>query len=235
MKPIEYSIVIPLYNEENSVEELNRRVCTTVNGLGAASEILYIDDASTDQTLPLLRRIERDDSRVRVYSFRQRSGQSCALHAGIMKAQGVWVITLDGDLQIAPEDIVQLVPYREKADCVVGVRAIRHDSVVKRISSRIACIVRQAFLRDTIVDTGCSLRLINREVLLRIPLFVNFHRFLPCLIQRLGYTVIQVPVSHAARKFGRSKYGTMRRLGEGIVDLRGVRWLLERACRYEFK
>jgi dolichol-phosphate mannosyltransferase len=181
---------------------------------------------------------------MRVIRHRKRAGKSAALATGFRAARGAWIQTLDGDRQNDPADAADLwrklhAPDSERdgpparLGLVAGIRKRRNDGIVKFLSSRIANGIRRAMLRDATPDTGCGFKLIRREVAVRLPFFDGMHRFLPALVRRAGYDVMQVPVNDRPRTAGRSKYGFFGRLGAGIVDLFGVFWLMRRGTHAE--
>jgi dolichol-phosphate mannosyltransferase len=198
-------------------------------------EIIFIDDGSTDATADaVLAARAAGIPEIRLLQHRSRSGQSRAVLTGMRAARAEWVATLDGDGQNDPADIPALIEARnagrERLRLVMGNRsAMRRDTWLRRLSSRIANGVRGRMLRDGTPDTGCGIKLIHRETFLALPTFNHMHRFLPALFQREGAQVISVPVRHRPRMKGRSKYGLHNRLWVGIVDLFGVRWLIRRA------
>src|ERR671927_76997 len=157
-------------------------------------------------------------------------GQSAALTAGFHVARGTWVGTLDGDGQNDPRDLDRQLAQAisQGVDMVNGVRARRHDGVVRRASSRIANSVRNRLTHETVTDVGCATRVARRAVLLQLPFFHGMHRFLPTLVKMRGFSVSEMPVNHRKRRGGRSKYGINNRLWAGLRDLFGVRWLLSR-------
>jgi glycosyltransferase involved in cell wall biosynthesis len=162
-----------------------------------------------------------------------RSGQSAAVHSGVRAARAPWIATLDGDGQNDPHDLINLLAARgEPANAGVrlfmGNRTTRRDTWLRRLSSRIANGVRGGLLGDGTPDTGCGIKVFERETFLQLPVFDHMHRFLPALFQRAGSRVVSVPVNHRPRTRGRSKYGLHNRLWVGIVDLFGVMWLKAR-------
>ncbi len=165
----------------------------------------------------------------------QNAGQSAALAAGLSRARGDVVITLDADLQNDPADIPRLLAALADADVVSGVRERRHDSWLRRVSSRVANATRRAVLGDQVTDIGCSLKAYRREVLQDLPMFVGVHRFLPALCTFRGARLAEVAVHHRARTLGVSKYGMGNRLWRGIHDLIGVSWLKHRLVRYRVR
>jgi dolichol-phosphate mannosyltransferase len=142
------------------------------------------------------------------------------------------VATLDSDLQNDPRDLVPLLAALDHADAAVGWRQQRNDPWSKRISSRIANAVRNGLTREEVHDSACSLRVMRRECLSAVPPYNGMHRFVPTLLRRAGYRVVEVPVHHRPRRFGRSKFGIRNRALRGFVDLLAVRWMLQRALRY---
>jgi dolichol-phosphate mannosyltransferase len=170
---------------------------------------------------------------LRVLHHVSRSGQSTAVWNGVRAARGAWIATLDGDGQNDPADIPKLLAARANAapeiKLFAGWRTTRRDSFNKRISSKIANAVRSRMLKDATPDTGCGLKLFERETFLRLPYFDHMHRYLPALVRRAGYASQSVPVGHRPRTAGTSKYGMLDRLWVGLADLRGVAWLMRRA------
>jgi len=229
------SIGIPVYDEACSLEPLYREIDAALAGLDAGVEILLVDDASRDASLEVMRELERKDERVRAIGLARHSGQSAALDAGFRAARGSVVATLDADLQNDPADLPRLLARLDDADVVNGVRLRRRDSRTKILSSRIANAMRNRLTNESVTDVGCSLRVMKASYLRRIKLYRGMHRFLPTLLRLEGARLVEVPVSHRPRRFGRSKYGIGDRLFEGLVDLLAVRWMAKRALRYELR
>lgn len=224
------SVVVPLYNEEENVPILQRELTAALAGLDY--EIVFVDDGSKDGTR---QKIALDpEGRVRVLAFEKNAGQSAAMYAGLHAARGRVAALLDGDLQNDPADIPKLLARIEdgSADLVCGYRAKRKDTVVKRITSRVANFVRSRFTRDGVRDTGCTLKAMRRECVGALVPFVGMHRFIPALVKGAGYRLVEVPVHHRARQYGVSKYGLGNRALRATVDMFGVRWLLSRQLRY---
>jgi glycosyltransferase involved in cell wall biosynthesis len=172
---------------------------------------------------------------VRVLRLERNAGQSAALAAGLLRARGDAVVTLDADLQNDPADIPMLLEALDQADVVSGVRARRHDSWIRLVSSRVANATRRAVIGDTITDIGCSLKAYRREALADLPMFVGVHRFLPALCGFRGARLVERPVRHRPRTMGVSKYGMSNRLWRGLHDLIGVAWLKRRLVRYRVR
>ncbi len=227
-KNIEYSVVLPVFNEQENLVELQRRLANVMYNKSGIYEVIYVDDSSTDQSLDVLQRMKKDYLNLRVYSFSRHRGQSAAFYAGFTKAKGRWIITLDADLQNPPEEIDKLLALRDRYDFIVGIRRNRSDSRVRIISSRVARFFRRVFLGDPVLDTGCSLKCFRREILNDFIFFNHFHRFMPFLVSKLGYSVGEVEVKHMPRTKGRSKYNVANRLFAGAFDLFGVFWLYRR-------
>ncbi len=230
---MKFSIVIPVFNEAQNLPLLQRELQRVMQEIGSEYEIIYVDDSSTDCSLEVLKKIAQEYGQVRLISFLNNRGQSQALHAGFKASRGEWIITLDADGQNPPGEISRLLAVEGEFDFITGIRAKRKDSFLKKLSSKAARLVRRLVLKDTTKDIGCSLRMFKREVVETIPLFNNFHRFFTWLVNICGFSVKEVEVAHQQRKFGKSKYGTFKRLLEGIFDLWGVFWLKKRLINYE--
>lgn len=233
MERISLSIVIPVYNEAENIMPLVKRLESALRAAPGPTEILFVDDGSSDQTLALLKAAQENDARVRIAHFRRNLGQTAAMAAGFRLARGEAVVTIDGDLQNDPQEMLRLVEMLGEWDAVCGIRVRRQDSLWKRISSRIANAFRNWLTGDSIVDTGCTLKAYRRECLERLELYQGMHRFLPTLLKMRGFRVTQVPVSHHPRLGGKTKYGTWGRLKKGLVDVWAVRWMKKNWIDYE--
>lgn len=227
------SVVVPAHNERDNVAPLLLEIEAALEPLNISWEALFVDDASEDDTLAVLRSLRSGHKRLRVLRHHRLSGQSTAVRNGVKAARGRWIATLDGDGQNDPADIPKLLAARDSSPdefkLFAGWRTTRRDSLSKRASSRIANGIRGFLLKDATPDTGCGIKLIEREVFLDLPYFDHMHRFLPALVRRAGFSVQSVPVNHRPRMRGVSKYGLWNRLWVGIVDLAGVAWLRRRA------
>jgi dolichol-phosphate mannosyltransferase len=229
------SVVIPVHDEADNVGPLAAEIHAALDGR-VEFEIVYVDDASGDDTPQRLRELARNDPRLRVLRHRVNAGQSTALLTGVRHARGALIATLDGDGQNDPADIPALLArwhdeQRAGAEgplLIAGWRASRRDTWIRRLSSRIANGVRRRVLGDGTPDTGCGLKLFRRDDFLALPYFDHLHRFLPALVIRHGGRVVSVPVNHRPRLRGRSHYGVGNRLFVGIVDMGGVLWLRRR-------
>ncbi len=224
------SVVVPLFNEEESVTTLQNELTSALRGLDY--EIVYVDDGSRDGTVTHI----TPDARVRVLRFEKNAGQSAAMFAGLQAARGAVAVLIDGDLQNDPADIPRLLAEIERgADLVCGYRARRKDTLVKRLTSRIANFVRSRFTKDGVRDTGCTLKAMRRECIAALVPFKGMHRFIPALIKGADYRLVEIPVNHRPRQFGQSKYGLGNRAVRATIDMFGVRWLLSRQLRYKMR
>jgi glycosyltransferase involved in cell wall biosynthesis len=227
------AVVVPVHNEAENVLSLVTEIREALDGR-FNYEIVFVDDASADETPERLKAAARDCDRLRLVRHRRRTGQSAAIATGIEAAVAPVIATLDGDGQNDPADIPALFERLDLAEnpdrlLIAGQRTKRRDSTVKRASSKIANAVRKNLLGDGTPDTGCGLKLFTRAAFLAMPRFDHMHRFLPALMIRLGGEVVSVPVAHRHRAGGATKYGLFDRLWVGIVDLMGVLWLKRRA------
>jgi len=229
---LDISVVVPVHNEADNINPLIEEIVAALRGV-ARFEIVYVDDASRDETPELLRKALQFYPELRVLRHRQQSGQSTAVRNGVRAARGEWIATLDGDGQNDPADIPKLIQARSEADgqhkLFAGWRVNRKDSGSKRWASRWANRIRSRMLRDDTPDTGCGIKLFEREAFLDLPYFDHMHRYLPALMQRAGWKTVSVPVNHRERSAGVSKYNNLGRALVGISDLRGVAWLIRRS------
>jgi dolichol-phosphate mannosyltransferase len=228
------SVVIPVCNEHENVLPLAREIHAALSGKYAFEQV-FVDDGSTDQTAAaVIDARAQGMPEIRLLRHVQRSGQSAAVATGVRHARGRWIATLDGDGQNDPADFPKLLaalldPARPALKLVMGNRTTRRDTWLRRVSSRVANGVRSWILKDGTPDTGCGIKVFDRDVFMHMPRFRNMHRFMPALFQREGCDVISLPVNHRERVRGTSKYGLHNRLWVGIVDLFGVSWLIRRA------
>jgi dolichol-phosphate mannosyltransferase len=229
---IALSIVLPVHDEVESLPVLWKELLDVLPALPAPVEVLFVDDGSTDGSGGVITRLAEEDPRIRVLRFEANAGLSEAFYAGFQAARGRVVATMDSDLQSDPRDLPRLLARLEGADAVVGWRQTRHDSWVKRASSRIANAVRKAFTGDPREDSACSLRVMRRECLAAVPPYSGMHRFVPTLLALAGHRVVQVPVNHRPRRFGRSKFGVRDRALPAFADLLVVMWMMRRRLRY---
>lgn len=230
-----YSVVIPAFNEEENLSALLEELDPVMDSLGGASEIVVVNDGSTDGTERVLMELTGRYPRLRSLTFRRNSGQSAAFAAGFEAARGEIVITMDADLQNNPADIRRLLEHLDGHDVVCGIRSRRQDNFLRRWASRIANGVRRAVIHDRITDIGCSLKVFRKSYLEKLPLLDGMHRFFPALLEWQGARVTEVAVDHRPRRAGTPKYNIRNRLFRTIVDLFGVRWMRSRRLHYEIR
>jgi len=231
----ELSVIVPVFNEVENISPLWRELDAVLGRLGRSAEVVFVDDGSTDGSADAIRALMAGDPRVRLLCFDANAGLTAAFHAGYGAARGRIVATLDADLQNDPRDLPPLLAALEGADAAVGWRRERHDPWPKRVSSRIANAIRNWLTGDEVRDSACSLRVMRRECVGAIPPYTGMHRFVPTLLRTAGYRVIEVPVQHRPRRFGRSKYGIRNRALRAFVDLLAVQWMMRRAVRYRVR
>jgi glycosyltransferase involved in cell wall biosynthesis len=208
---IKYSVVIPVYNEEDSVEPLERGIRETMDGLKEPYEIIFVNDGSSDKTLPHLQRLKESNENLHVVSLDKNSGQTASLRMGRMGfhiSKGDTVISMDGDLQNDPKDIPSLLDKLGQGyDVVCGWRKHRHDSLWKKITSKIANIVQNLVFKSHLHDIACTLRAYKKEAIDGVDLSWNgAHRFIPYILLKHDSKIAEVEVRHHARKYGKSKY-----------------------------
>ncbi|KAF1721454.1 dolichol-phosphate mannosyltransferase [Pseudoxanthomonas wuyuanensis] len=226
------SVVIPVFNESGNIGPLLEEVSAQLRGK-IAFEAICVDDCSQDDTVAALCALQAAMPELRILRHRTRSGQSAAIRNGVKAACAPWIATLDGDGQNDPADIPRLLAARDSAGegvrLLAGWRVQRQDSGSKRWASRWANRIRSRLLHDDTPDTGCGIKLFQREAFLDLPYFDHMHRYLPALMQRAGWKTLSVPVHHRPRRAGQSKYNNLQRALVGIRDLFGVIWLIRRS------
>jgi glycosyltransferase involved in cell wall biosynthesis len=214
------SVIVPFYNEEESIAAMHAAIVEAVEPLGISFEMVFVDDGSRDRTLEVANDIARRDERVRVVKFRRNYGQTPAMAAGIEQARGRVLVTMDGDLQNDPKDIEHfLAKIDEGHDIVVGWRFNRQDKLISRkIPSKIANWLIGRVTRVPIKDNGCSLKAYRGALIKQIPLYNEMHRFIPAMASIAGPRIAEIKVRHHARQFGKSKYG-LSRIYKVLLDL----------------
>jgi glycosyltransferase involved in cell wall biosynthesis len=219
------SVVIPVYNEEENVEALHESLRNALEALGTEYEIIYIDDGSTDRTLPLLEQIQSGDSSVVALSLRRNFGQTAAFAAGFDFARGDVIVTMDGDLQNDPADIAKLLALIKDNDLVSGWRKKRQDPFFsRRLPSTIANWLISKVTGVKLHDYGCSLKAYRRDVIKNLRLYGEMHRFIPAVASWYGVRVAEVETVHHPRLRGKSKYGISRTI-RVVLDLITVKFL----------
>ena len=245
---IEISILVPVMNEAGNIRPLVEEISAALTG--RRFEIIYVDDASTDDSPAELASCAADIPELRVLRHQTRAGQSAAIRSALLAARGDLIGVLDGDGQNVPADLpaleaalmaetglaggVGLAGGEGLAGMVgmaAGIRARRQDSPMRLLASRAARWIRRSLLADTHPDSGCGIKVLHRSLFLQLPFFNHMHRFMPSLVRRHGGVVIGVDVAHRPRLRGTSKYRILDRLVVGISDIFGVIWLLRRAPR----
>lgn len=223
---IQVSVVIPLFNEEESLPELHRLITENLKNYGNY-EIIFVDDGSRDRSLKILQELHAADPHVRVISFRKNYGKSAALSIGFAHARGLYVITMDADLQDDPAEIPNLIAKLESGyDLVSGWKKVRHDPISKTLPSKLFNYVTGLMSGLRIHDFNCGLKIYRNEVVKELPVYGEMHRFLPALAHFDGYRVTELPVQHHARKYGRTKFGASRFIN-GFLDLVTVLFLVK--------
>lgn len=228
------SVVFPVFNEAENIPILLDEIKAALLGSPWAYEIIAVDDGSRDSSLDVLKRSRDKHPTLRVLALEKNSGQTAALDAAWRAARGNLVVSLDADLQNDPADIPRMMDALEsaKVDMVIGVRVNRQDTTMRRLQSKIGNGVRNWITGDHITDTGCSLKLLRREIIDSVRLYTGMHRFLPTLARIEGYRVLEMPVNHRPRRFGTSNYGAMNRAFRGLADCFAVRWMSKRTLHY---
>ncbi len=227
------SLVVPAYNEQESIPTLLERSAAALTLTRRPFEIVIVDDGSTDATPKLLDEAMRKHAWLRVLRMQRNSGQSAAFDAGFKAAAGDLIATIDADLQNDPEEIPRLLPMLEGYDMITGWRKDRHDTKFRRWQTKIANRVRNWISQENIEDSASSLKIYRRHCLAGLQLFNGMHRFFPTLVKMRGFKVLEVPVKHSPRFAGTAKYGFRNRAWRAFVDLLAVRWMKKRYLRYE--
>jgi glycosyltransferase involved in cell wall biosynthesis len=232
---IEISAVVPVYNEEENLPILVPKLAEVLKSLEFPYEMIFVDDGSSDGSRRILKEMASQYSSLRIIGFKGNRGLSTALYAGMKEARGKKIATLDSDLQNDPADIPKLMVYLDHYDMATGWRQKREDPWLKKISSKIANSIRNRLSGEAIQDSACTLRVFKRECLKDIKVFNGMHRFLSTLVRMDGYRVVEVPVSHHPRRFGKSKYNIRNRMWRSFIDLLAVRWMKHRCIHYEIE
>jgi dolichol-phosphate mannosyltransferase len=229
---LDISVVVPVHNEAGAVKGLVGEIAKALDGF--AYEMIFVDDASKDDTYARLIALKGEFPNLRVLANRKNAGQSRAIMNGVLAARAPVIGTLDGDGQNDPADLPALLTQLNRTDApsglgfVGGRRLKRQDSQAKKIASRWANKIRQALLRDGSDDSGCGIKVVKRDLFLRLPYFDHMHRYMPALVQREGAVAEFVEVNHRHRETGASKYTNLGRLWAALSDLLGVIWLRTR-------
>ena len=230
--PVTYSVVVPLYNEQESVPQLYVKIIDVMDAVGEPFEIVFVDDGSRDGTLRQLSEISRDDGRVLVVCLRRNFGQTAALKAGFDHCQGEIIISMDGDLQHDPAEIPKFIEkMKEDYDIVSGWRVARTDAwLTRRLPSRVANGIMAKLSRVELHDFGTTFKAYRREIISEINLYGELHRFIPALASWAGASIAEVPITNVPRKSGKSNYGISRTI-RVLLDLISVKFLLDYSTR----
>jgi dolichol-phosphate mannosyltransferase len=225
------SIVIPLYNEIDNINNLINEIIHALSLIDQIEyEIICVNDCSNDGTANALLLLSKKIKKLVIINHKENQGQSRAIYNGIKKAKFNVIITIDGDGQNDPSDIKNLLNLyflKNNLKLVGGIRNKRKDNFIKIFSSRIANFIRRIILKDNCTDTGCSLKIFDKQIFLEFPFFNGIHRFLPALFAGFGHKTKFIPVNHRKRKYGVSKYGTFKRLLNGILDILKVKAIIK--------
>lgn len=234
----ELSVVIPAYNEEDALPGVLAEFREALDETGLTDwECVVVNDGSRDRTAEVVLGFIAEDPRFRLIDFEANCGQTAAFDAGFRNARGVLLGMMDGDGQNDPRDFPrQINALREQGvDMMCGIRQKRQDSIVRKISSKLANGYRNWATGESVTDVGCSIRVFRSDCMPKIKLFEGMHRFFPTLFKIEGFTIGEIPVNHRSRDKGESKYGINNRLWAGLRDLKAVRWMQRRALRYQIK
>lgn len=219
------SVVVPLYNEEESLSELHRQICDACEGMNVAFEVIYVDDGSRDGSFGELRTIHARDARAKVIQFRNNHGKSDALSAGFLAATGDVVVTMDADLQDDPAEIPRMLAKLDEGyDLVSGWKRKRRDPITKKMPSRFFNVFTRLITGVRIHDFNCGLKMYRKDVVKSVHVYGELHRYIPALAHWAGFRVAEVEVNHRARAYGKTKYGISRFL-KGPLDLLTVMFL----------
>jgi len=229
---MEISVIVPIYNEEESIMPMHEAISRAIRPLGLPYEIIFVDDGSSDNTFQLAKDLAKNDSCLRVIKLRKNYGQTPAMAAGIDNASGNVLITMDGDLQNDPSDIPLLIQkINEGYDLAVGWRHNRQDKLMTRkIPSIIANWIIGKVTGVPIKDNGCSLKAYRSSVIKNIPLYSDMHRFIPAMVSITGAKIAEIKVKHHARQYGKSKYG-LSRIYMVLLDLLAIKTIISFSSR----
>lgn len=229
---IDISFIIPVYNEVENLLELYREITGSCSNMERSYEMIFIDDGSLDESFPVLKKIQREDTKVKIIKLRKNFGQTAALAAGFDYANGEIIITLDADLQNDPEDFSSLIEKIEMGyDIVNGWRKNRKDRfLTRRLPSSIANWFISIITRVKLHDYGCTLKAFRKDVIKNIRLYGELHRFIPAIASHMGVSITEVEVNHRPRRRGKSKYSIFRFI-RVILDLLTVKFLLSYSTR----
>ncbi len=232
---IDISIIIPVYNENNNIVKLIEEIILVIK---IDIEIIVVDDCSTDETFKNVKSLTKKYPKLKLIRHNKNYGQSISLRTGILASKKEFIVTIDGDGQNDPKDIHKLIRnYKKEIDffLVIGNRVNRHDTIYRKVASRLAFFIRKQLLNDSIPDTGCALKLFRKKDFQMLPFFNHIHRFFPVMFKAYNGKVLSVDVGHRERLHGVSKYSNLKRALVGIYDIIGVIWLIKRTINPKLK
>ena len=230
---IKFTIVVPVYNEEENLERVEKELQAYLGIAKMATSVLFVNDGSKDESQQQIELICKRNTNFDFICFKENRGLSAAIKAGFDTVTSEYVGYIDADLQTNPEDFNLLLDHIDKYDLVTGVRANRKDSFVKNMSSKIANGIRRTFTQDGMDDTGCPLKVIKTDFAKRIPMFKGLHRFLPAMILLQNGSIIQIPVRHYPRIAGQAKFGLWNRLLGPLSDCFAYLWMKRKYINYD--
>ncbi|MFA5388674.1 MAG: glycosyltransferase [Candidatus Omnitrophota bacterium] len=234
---MDISIIIPVFNEENTVAALHENITRLIKELGASCEMIFINDGSFDASPRILQQLKSTDSGVIVINFEKRYGKESALAAGFSAAKGEKIITIDSDMQIDSRDILRILDGLRDSHAVIGYRTNRleTDGFIKFASSKIANYIRNFILRENFKDVGCSLQGYRRECLRGLKLYSGFHVYILSLLHNAGYTIKEIPIKTKKRQYGKSNFNIHNRIFKGLAALFVVKWMLANRLKYNVR
>ena len=234
-KEYKLTIIVPIYNEEDNMSEIESRLSDYLTKASVKTCVLMVNDGSTDRSLQMIKEIAQRNDSFFYLSFRKNCGLSAAIKAGIDYADSELIGYIDADLQTDPEDFNLLLEYADDYEMVTGIRADRKDSGFKKLQSKIANNFRRMMTKDEAVDTGCPLKILRTDVAKKIPFFTGMHRFLAALVGLQNGRIKQIAVRHYPRKAGVSKFHLSNRLVAPFIDCFAFRWMRKRWYNYEIQ
>ncbi len=227
------TIIIPVYNEEDNLLRVEKELTAFINNSPTPSKVLFVNDGSADGSQGIIEAICGRNNAFEFIAMDRNYGLSAAIKAGFDTVTTPYTGYIDADLQTTPEDFNLLMQHIGNHDLVTGVRAMRKDSVVKNLSSKIANGIRRAFTHDGMDDTGCPLKIIRTDYAKRIPMFSGLHRFLPAMVLLQNGSIVQVPVRHFPRIAGQSKFHLFNRLIGPLSDCFAYVWMKRKYINYK--
>lgn len=228
----DFTIIVPVYNEEDNLNRVEKELLAYTNMAIKKTEILFVNDGSTDKSQAMIESICAKNEAFGYISFKKNKGLSAAIKAGFDHVSTDLVGYIDSDLQTSPEDFNKLLEHVDTYDLVTGVRADRKDNFIKNMSSTIANSIRRGFTHDGMDDTGCPLKVLKTPYAKRIPMFKGLHRFLPAMILLQEGKVLQIPVRHFPRIAGTAKFGVWNRLLGPLMDCFAYLWMKKKYINY---